>query len=85
MWIMSQDKQKYISVNIKDGSCNFRILQSNEDENDCKYIIIIYSRDNYDKIGYYSSLSKAKVVLRQLANAIQRREKEFIMLDEEDL
>lgn len=82
---MSQDKQKYISVNIKDGSCNFRILQSNEDENDCKYIIIIYSRDNYDKIGYYSSLSKAKVVLRQLANAIQRREKEFIMLDEEDL
>ena len=85
MWIMSQDKQKYISVNIKDGSCNFRILQSNEDGNDCKYIIIIYSRDNYNKIGYYSSLSKAKVVLRQLANAIQRREKEFIMLDDEDI
>lgn len=84
MWIMSQDKQKYISVNIKDGLCKFDILQSIE--NDYRYVIgVIYARGAYDKIGYYSSLSKAKVVLRQLANAIQRREKEFIMLDEEDL
>ena len=85
MWIMSQDKQKYISVKVKDGSCDFRIIQSYEDKNDCKYIIGVYSKGNYDKIGYYSSLSKAKVVLRQLANAIQRIEKEFIMPDEEDI
>ena len=84
MWIMSQDKQEYISVNIKNGLCKFDILQSIE--YDYRYVIgVIYARGAYDKIGCYSSFSKAKVVLRQLANAIQREEKEFIMPDEEDL
>lgn len=83
MWIMSQDERKYINF-IPESQCKIEIVSINQDGDlsiEIRFKDCAYSSE----LGRYSSLLKARIVLRQLADAIQRDQKEFTMPYKEDV